>query len=579
LLELLQYLRIYRFTILCVVLFTFIQAISELLLPTLMADIVDVGIINGDILYILKVGGIMVLTSIISMASIIIASYLSSKVASGYSRILREEIFTKVESFSLSEFNKIGTASLITRSTNDITQIERVTIMGLRMMLRAPMLFVGGIIMAITRNARLSLLLVIIIPVLFLIIVLVSKKAMPLFKMMQKKVDNLNRVVRENLTGVRVIRAFNRIEYESKRFNRANMELRDTAILVNRLMSTLMPIMMIIMNLSTVAIVWFGGLRINHGSMQIGDLMAFIQYMMQILFSLMMLSMIFVMLPRASASADRINEVLELFSSIKDMDETKNISHDKGRIEFRNVSFNYEGAEKPALENISFWANPGEITAIIGGTGSGKSTLVKLILRFYDINKGHIFINGVDIRQLSQKELRAMIGYVPQKVSLFSGSISENIRYGKEDASDREVIHAAKIAQAYGFIQDLEKGFDSIVSQGGTNLSGGQKQRLSIARALVRKPQIYLFDDCFSALDFKTDTKLRMGLSQKLKGATTIIVAQRISTIVHADQIIVLDEGKIVGRGKHGELLKTCEVYREIVSSQMGEEGWYGSEQ
>lgn len=402
-LELLQYLRIYRFTILCVVLFTFIQAISELLLPTLMADIVDVGIINGDILYILKVGGIMVLTSIISMASIIIASYLSSKVASGYSRILREEIFTKVESFSLSEFNKIGTASLITRSTNDITQIERVTIMGLRMMLRAPMLFVGGIIMAITRNARLSLLLVIIIPVLFLIIVLVSKKAMPLFKMMQKKVDNLNRVVRENLTGVRVIRAFNRIEYESKRFNRANMELRDTAILVNRLMSTLMPIMMIIMNLSTVAIVWFGGLRINHGSMQIGDLMAFIQYMMQILFSLMMLSMIFVMLPRASASADRINEVLELFSSIKDMDETKNISHDKGRIEFRNVSFNYEGAEKPALENISFWANPGEITAIIGGTGSGKSTLVKLILRFYDINKGHIFINGVDIRQLSQK--------------------------------------------------------------------------------------------------------------------------------------------------------------------------------
>lgn len=578
-LELLQYLRIYRFTILCVVLFTFIQAISELLLPTLMADIVDVGIINGDILYILKVGGIMVLTSIISMASIIIASYLSSKVASGYSRILREEIFTKVESFSLSEFNKIGTASLITRSTNDITQIERVTIMGLRMMLRAPMLFVGGIIMAITRNARLSLLLVIIIPVLFLIIVLVSKKAMPLFKMMQKKVDNLNRVVRENLTGVRVIRAFNRIEYESKRFNRANMELRDTAILVNRLMSTLMPIMMIIMNLSTVAIVWFGGLRINHGSMQIGDLMAFIQYMMQILFSLMMLSMIFVMLPRASASADRINEVLELFSSIKDMDETKNISHDKGRIEFRNVSFNYEGAEKPALENISFWANPGEITAIIGGTGSGKSTLVKLILRFYDINKGHIFINGVDIRQLSQKELRAMIGYVPQKVSLFSGSISENIRYGKEDASDREVIHAAKIAQAYGFIQDLEKGFDSIVSQGGTNLSGGQKQRLSIARALVRKPQIYLFDDCFSALDFKTDTKLRMGLSQKLKGATTIIVAQRISTIVHADQIIVLDEGKIVGRGKHGELLKTCEVYREIVSSQMGEEGWYGSEQ
>ncbi len=578
-LELLQYLRIYRFTILCVVLFTFIQAISELLLPTLMADIVDVGIINGDILYILKVGGIMVLTSIISMASIIIASYLSSKVASGYSRILREEIFTKVESFSLSEFNKIGTASLITRSTNDITQIERVTIMGLRMMLRAPMLFVGGIIMAITRNARLSLLLVIIIPVLFLIIVLVSKKAMPLFKMMQKKVDNLNRVVRENLTGVRVIRAFNRIEYESKRFNRANMELRDTAILVNRLMSTLMPIMMIIMNLSTVAIVWFGGLRINHGSMQIGDLMAFIQYMMQILFSLMMLSMIFVMLPRASASADRINEVLELFSSIKDMDETKNISHDKGRIEFRNVSFNYEGAEKPALENISFWANPGEITAIIGGTGSGKSTLVKLILRFYDINKGHIFINGVDIRQLSQKELRAMIGYVPQKVSLFSGSISENIRYGKEDASDREVIHAAKIAQAYGFIQDLEKGFDSIVSQGGTNLSGGQKQRLSIARALVRKPQIYLFDDCFSALDFKTDAKLRMGLSQKLKGATTIIVAQRISTIVHADQIIVLDEGKIVGRGKHGELLKTCEVYREIVSSQMGEEGWYGSEQ
>jgi ATP-binding cassette subfamily B protein len=545
-----------------------------------MAGIVDIGIVNGDTNYILQIGGLMLLVALLATTSLIISSYLSAKIASSYSKDLRSKVFKRVESFSLSEFDQVGTASLITRTTNDITQIERVTIMMLRMMLRAPMLLVGGIIMAVTRDARLSLLIVFIIPILLIMILIISKKAMPLFKSVQKKLDKINLVVREGLTGIRVIRAFNRKKHEDYRFNEANIELRNTSIRVNKIMASTMPLMMLIMNMSVIAILWFGSIRIDNGNMQVGDLMAFIQYIMQILFSLIMVSMIFVMLPRASASADRINEVLDIIPNIEDIEKDKDIDKNidkkqksnKGYLEFKNVSFNYADAEQPVIKNISFGAGPGEITAIIGGTGSGKSTLIKLIPRLYEITKGSILVNGIDIRNMTQKELRSKIGIIPQKAVLFSGTIADNIRYGKEDATEEEIKHAAEIAQATEFISNMEEGLDSVIAQGGSNLSGGQKQRLAIARALVRRPEIYIFDDSFSALDFNTDAKLRIALKREIKDSTFIIVAQRVTTIINADRIIVLDEGKIAGIGKHSELIKSCEVYKEIVSSQLSEE-------
>lgn len=570
--KLFRYLRPYRLSIVLVIIFTFVQALSELLLPTLMAYIVDIGIVNGDIQYILKIGAVMILIALLSTISVIVASYLSAKVAAGFSKILREKVFSKVEGFSLSEFDQIGTSSLITRTTNDIMQIERVTLMMMRMMLRAPMLFIGGIIMAISRDAKLSLLIVFIIPILLVSIFIIMRKVMPLFKVMQKKIDRLNQVVREHLTGLRVIRAFNRIAHESKRFNIANMDLRDTAIRAGRIISSLMPIMMFIMNISIIALVWFGSIRIDNGNMQVGDLMALIQYIMQILFSLIMLSMIFIIIPRASVSAGRINEVLDIDPDIIDGRENLQGNDKRGYLEFKNVSFGYADAEELVIKDVSFDAGPGEVTAIIGGTGSGKSTLIKLIPRFYDVKKGSILVDDVDIREMTQGQLRSKIGFVPQKAVLFSGTIAENIRYGKEDATDEEVQHAAKVAQAIEFISTLDEGFDSIVAQGGANFSGGQKQRLAIARALVRRPEIYVFDDSFSALDFKTDAKLRSALKEETKDSTIIIVAQRVSTIMNADRIIVLDEGKVAGIGKHKDLLKKCEVYKEIVSSQLSEE-------
>lgn len=576
LIKIFRFLMPYKIYIVLVIIFTFIQAMSELYLPTLMANIVDIGIVNGDTAYILKVGGFMLLFALIATISLIISSYLSAKVASSYSRDLRSKVFTRVENFSLSEFDQVGTASLITRTTNDIIQIERVTIMMLRMMLRAPMLFIGGIIMAISKDARLSLLIVFVIPVLLVLIFIVSKKAMPLFKLVQKKLDKINLIVREGLTGIRVIRAFNQKKHEDQRFNKANTNLRDTAIKVNKIIASIMPLMMLIMNLSIIAVVWFGSIRIDSGNMQVGDLMAFIQYIMQILFSLIMLSMIFVMIPRASASADRINEVLDIVPRMKDVDKDKfarqSKRNGKGYLEFKDVSFSYEGAEKPVIQNISFSVAPNEVTAIIGGTGSGKSTLIKLIPRLYDVTKGSILVNGIDIQNMAQKELRAKIGMIPQKITLFSGTIAENIRYGKEDASREEIKRAAEIAQAMEFISTMEDGMDSVISQGGTNLSGGQKQRVAIARALVRKPDIYIFDDSFSALDYNTDTRLRAALKKEVQDATTIIVAQRVTTIMNADRILVLDEGKIVGIGTHGELIKNCRVYNEIVSSQLSKE-------
>lgn len=571
-LKLLRYLKPFILSVIIVLVFLFFQSLAELYLPTLMSDIVDIGIIQGDTPYILRVGGLMLLVAAGSAIFTILASYLSAKIATGFGRNLRAKVFSQVANYSLNEFNQIGTSSLITRTTNDITQVQMVLIMILRMMVTAPMMAIGGIIMAVSKDATLSLIFVVVLPVLAFAIFIIGSKGIPLFKAMQVKLDHLNLVLRENLTGIRVIRAFDRIHLEKKRFSKANSDLTEIAIRVNKLMAAMMPLMMLVMNLTTIAIVWFGGLRIDQGKMQVGDMMAFIQYAIQILFSLIMVSMMFVMIPRAQASAVRINEVLELSPEINDPKTITIPTKQKGQLEFRDVTFSYPGAENPVLIHISFQANPGKITAIIGGTGSGKTTLLNLIPRFYDVDSGQVLINGVDVREMPQAVLRSKIGFVPQKAVLFSGTISDNIRYGKENASDEEIQNAAQIAQAHEFIIDMKEGFDSPIAQGGTNLSGGQKQRLSIARALVRRPEIYLFDDSFSALDYKTDALLRAALKKEITSATFLIIAQRVSTVMDADQIIVLEDGQIAGTGTHKELLNTCEVYREIVSSQLSEE-------
>ena len=573
-LKLFKFLKPYRLSVMAALGLIFLQAISELYLPTLMANIVDIGVVDGDTAYIFKVGILMILIAIGGTLCAIVSSYLSAKTSTAFGRDLRGQVFKRAEDFSLNEFDKIGASSLITRTTNDITQIQQVVMMSLRMMARAPMMAIGGIIMAVSKNAKLSLVIVFVIPIILLGILAVAKKGVPLFKVMQTKLDKLNQVLRENLMGVRVIRAFNRIDHEKKRFKEANYDLTSTAIKVNKLMSALMPAMSLILNFTTIAVIWFGAIKIDSGAMQVGDLMAFIQYVMQIMFALIMVSMMFVMIPRASASAVRINEVLDTIPEIKDPAKSSitDATSTSGLVEFKNVIFSYPGSEEPAINDISFTARPGKVTAIIGGTGSGKSTLLNLIPRFYDIDSGSILLDGVDIRQMEQKNLRNKIGFVPQKAVLFTGTIAENIRYGKEDATDEEVRLAAEIAQATEFISNMKDGFDSVIAQGGTNVSGGQKQRLSIARALVRRAEIYLFDDSFSALDFKTDAKLRSALKGETTNSTLIIVAQRVSTIIDADQIIVLDKGKIAGVGNHEELLKTCDVYREIVYSQLSEE-------
>jgi ATP-binding cassette subfamily B multidrug efflux pump len=547
----------------------FLQSLANLYLPTLMADIVDYGIVKGDTSYILNAGGFMLLVSVGGAICAVAAAFFSARIAIGFGRIIRGKLFTHVEHFSLHEFDTVGTASLITRTTNDTTQVQQVLIIILNMMISAPLMAIGGIILAIGQDGTLSLVLVVAIPILVAAILIIMTKAIPLFRLIQVKLDKLNLILDEGLTGVRVIRAFDRIDREEKRFDEANLDLTDTAINVNRIVAALMPIMMLVLNLTSIAILWFGSIRINNGDLQIGALIAFLQYAMLILFAMLMVSMMFIMLPRAAASAARINQVLAMEPEIKDAAMVKRADAQRGYVDFEDVTFSYPGAEEPAICNISFSARPGEVTAIIGGTGAGKSTLVSLIPRFYDVDSGSIRVDGVDVRVMSQEHLRAKIGFVPQKAVLFSGTIAENIRYGKEGATDEEVRHAADIAQATEFIADMKDGFDSVIAQGGTNVSGGQKQRLSIARALVRRPEIYVFDDSFSALDFKTDARLRAALKKETLDATVFIVAQRVSTVMDADQIIVLDEGGIAGIGNHRELMETCLVYREIVSSQL----------
>ncbi len=567
-----RFLKPYRFSLIAVVLLVFLQSLSDLFLPTLMANIVDIGVVKGNYPYILTIGGFMLVVAIGGALCAIGGSFLSSRIAVGFGQIIRAKLFSHVERFSLHEFDKFGAASLITRTTNDTTQVQQVYIIILRMMISAPLMAIGGIIMAVSKDAKLSLVLVGALPVLALAIWLITSHGIPLFQVVQKKLDKINLILDENLVGMRVIRSLNRQDHERDRFEDANRDLTDVSIKVNRIMAAMWPVMMLVMNFSSIAIVWFGGLRVSEGDLQIGNLMAFLQYSTQIMFAMLMVSMMFIMVPRAAASATRINEVLDVVPAMNDAEQVKQADERKGYVEFRNVTFSYPGAERPAIHNISLQARPGEVTAIIGGTGAGKSTLVNLIPRFYDIDSGAILVDGVDVREMSQESLRAKIGLVPQKAVLFSGTVAENILYGKEDATDDEVRHAADIAQATEFISGMAQGFDSEIAQGGTNVSGGQKQRLSIARALVRRPEIYIFDDSFSALDFKTDARLRAALKHEIANSTVFIVAQRVSTVMDADQIIVLDEGQIAGIGTHRELMQTSEVYREIVSSQLSME-------
>lgn len=523
--------------------------------------------------YIRNTGFLMLLISLLSAACTVLVGFIAAKVAAGVSRNLRKDIFTKVESFSNAEFDKFSTASLITRTTNDITQVQMLIIIMIRMVIYAPIMGVGGVIRAINKSVSMSWIIAVAVVVLLGLILTVFIVAMPKFKIIQKLIDRLNLVTRENLSGMMVIRAFNTQNFEEKRFNKANLDLTNTNLFVNRVMATMMPFMMLIMNGVTLLIVWVGAHQIAESSMQVGDMMAFMQYAMQIIFSFLMLSMMFIMIPRASVSAQRIAEVLQTKPSIVDPKNPSKLGNKvNGIVEFRDVSFKYPGAEEDVLSGINFKALPGQTTAFIGSTGSGKTTLINLIPRFYDVTGGEVLIDGIDIRDLTQHEVRSRIGYVPQKGSLFSGTIESNLKYADENATDEYVKKSAEIAQAMEFIKEKPEGFESEISQGGTNVSGGQKQRLSIARALVKKPEIYIFDDSFSALDFKTDAQLRKALKEQTGQSTVLIVAQRISTIMNAEQIIVLDEGKIVGLGTHRELMENCETYREIALSQLSKE-------
>lgn len=570
--KLARYLKPYWHMVLGVIIFTLINVFTQLYIPNLMGDIVDIGVLKGDIPYILQTGLKMLLVALVGSICMIIASYLSSKTAMSFGKDLRSDVFGKVERFSLAEINQLGTSSLITRTTNDINQLQQVTVMILRMMVRAPIMLIGGVIMAVSKNVELSKVFLVAAPVLIISIGIVGSIGFPFFKIIQKKVDNLNQVLREELTGVRVIRAFNKQNYEHERFNEANKDLTGSLLQVTRLMAVMRPLLNLILNFTSVAVLWYGSKLIDIQHLEVGELLTFLQYVMQIMFSLVMVSVMFIMIPRAAASANRVNEVLDTENSVVDNDNLENAENLNGHIVFDNVSFKYEHAENPVLCNISFEAKPGEVTAIIGGTGSGKSTLLKLIPRFYDVTDGKILLDGVDISKLSQKDLRNKIALVPQTANLFSGTIIDNIRFGKEDATIEEVEKAIEIAQGKDFVESLEDGYNSLVSQGGTNFSGGQKQRLSIARALVRQPEIYIFDDSFSALDFKTDKKLRQALKSEITDKTMILVAQRVSTILDADNIIVLDNGEIVGQGNHKDLLENNKVYREIVRSQLSEE-------
>lgn len=555
------------------ILFMVIQVIGDLYLPTLTADIIDNGVATGDVDYIVSVGIKMLGFSLLSVAAATANVYLASRQSQLLGRNVRSSIFKKVSYFSNDAIDDLGTSSLITRTTNDVVQVQMVAMMALRMMIMAPIMLTGAGVMAYNREPKLASIFLYVLPVLAIFMVGIMYFAVPYFKKMQSKTDRLNLVFREGLTGIRVIRAFNRNDSEIKRFDTANKDFANTSIKANTIMSFMMPVMTLIISATNISIIWFGGHYIGDGLMEVGNLITFMTYAMQILMSFMMLSMIFIFIPRGQVSAARINEVLETESSVKDPEKPVKVQMaDKGTLEFDHVDFRYTGAEQLALEDINFKGNKGEMVAVIGGTGSGKSTLANLIARFYDIESGSIRINNVDIRDMNQKDLRSLIGYAPQKAVLFTGTIRSNMQYGKADATDEEIWHALEVAQAKDFVSELPDGLDSNVEQGGGNFSGGQKQRLSIARALVSKADILVFDDSFSALDFKTDAALRNALVPETKDSVVMVIAQRISTVMNADTILVMDGGRIVGKGTHEELKETNVTYQEIMNSQMREE-------
>ncbi|HWR08529.1 ABC transporter ATP-binding protein [Sporomusa sp.] len=570
--KLFKFIAPYKKSVVAVLLFLFLQVLGTLYIPTLTASIVNNGIVPGNMDYILNTGVLMVLVAALTGVLAITATYLSTSLSAALERDIRNALFKKSQSFSANDFNQFGTASMITRSTSDVIQIQQAFSMLMGMLLPAPLMTVAALFLAFAKDRFLAFVIIGIMALIVIFAAIVSKKAMPLFASLQILMDQINRVLRENIIGVRVVRAFNRVDYERRRMNKTFTDYADTAIRVNKIFALAMPVIMTMMNLCTLLIIWFGGKRVSSGLMQIGDIMALVEYSLLILFYLIMGVMVFMIIPRAQACAARIHEVLDFKPEFADLPLIGQKFERKTKLEFCNVTFRYAGAEEAVLSDISFTTDAGQTTAIIGGTGSGKSTVASLIPRFYDIQSGNILIDGIDIRNLSQSELRDKIGYVPQKAFLFSGTIADNLRHGRKNAALAELRHAAQIAQIDHFISGLAKKYDSPVSQGGSNFSGGQKQRLAIARAIVKKPGIYVFDDSFSALDFKTDAKLREALHHEARDAAVILVAQRISTIMDADQIIVLDNGRIAGIGTHRELMDSCLVYQQIANSQLSKE-------
>lgn len=575
---LVRYLQPQRRLLAAVVVFQLAQSIASLYLPTLNADIIDLGVATGDTGYILRVGSLMLFITLLQIACAVTAVYFGAKAAMGMGRDLRGAIFTRVGGYSEQEVTRFGPASLITRSTNDVQQVQQLVLMSATLMVAAPMLSIGGVVMAIRQDAQLSWLIAVSVPALLIGVGLIVSRMVPLFRLMQLRIDAVNRVLREQLAGIRVVRAFVREDLETERFAGANADVTDTALRAGRLMALAFPVVMLVLNVSSVAVIWFGSFRIEDGSMQVGTLVAFLSYLLQILMSVMMATFMAVMIPRAAVSADRIGEVLETESSVRPPVNPVLFAADdspgtaRGELEMRDVGFAYPGAERPVLSGVSFTATAGRTTAVIGSTGSGKTTLVNLMPRLFDATSGSVRMGGVDVRELHPDLLWGHIGLVPQRPYLFSGTVRSNLLYGKPDATEEELWHALATAQAADFVRHMEGGLDAPVSQGGTNVSGGQRQRLAIARALVKRPELYIFDDSFSSLDTATDARLRQALRRDTAGATLVIIAQRVSSIVDADQILVLDGGRIVGRGTHSELLETSETYREIVSSQLAAE-------
>ena len=566
---LVSFLRPYWQLLTGVIVFQLAQSIASLFLPTLNADIIDEGVATGDTGYILRVGGLMSLITLAQIGCAIIAVYFGAKVAMKVGRDLRGAVFSRVGEFSEQEVTRFGAPSLITRSTNDVQQVQMLVLTTCTLLVSAPILSIGGVIMAIRQDVQLSWLIAVSVPILLIAVGLIVVRMIPLFRKMQTRIDTVNRVLREQLTGIRVVRAFVREKQEIARFAKANQDVTDVALGSGRLMALMFPIVMLVLNVSSVAVIWFGAFRIEDGSMQVGTLIAFLSYLMQILMAVMMATFMAVMIPRAAVSADRIGEVLATASSVVPPANPVNVTVGHGELELLDVGFAYPGAEQPVLRNVSFIARHGETTAIIGSTGSGKTTLVNLLPRLFDATSGSVLVDGVNVRELNPDLLWGNIGLVPQKPCLFSGTVRSNLLYGKPDATEEELWQALTIAQARDFVTEMEGGLDAKITQGGTNVSGGQRQRLAIARALVKQPELYIFDDSFSALDLATDARLRLALKQSANGATIVIVAQRVSSIIDADQILVLEDGRIVGRGTHEQLLESNTTYQEIVSSQL----------